>query len=59
MYKYGIVNENQAENIIFEQGYSMNRPSEIMASLEVSDGKIIKVRVGGVAEGLKQIEIEI
>ena len=59
MFRYGILSANQAENMIFEQGYSMNRPSEIYASLEISNGKITKVRVGGTAGDIKQKEIEV
>jgi PhzF family phenazine biosynthesis protein len=59
MFRYGIINEKQAENIIFEQGYSMNKPSEIFASLEISNGKTTKVRVGGTAGDIRQIEIEV
>jgi len=40
MFKYGLINEKQAENIVFEQGYSMNRPSEIYASLDIINGNI-------------------
>jgi PhzF family phenazine biosynthesis protein len=59
MYKYGLLNAGQAENIIFEQGYSMNRPSEIYASMKINDGKISGVKVGGRTGEISEMEIEI
>lgn len=34
-------------NLIFEQGYSLNKPSKICAKLEIADDKINRVYVGG------------
>lgn len=59
LYKYGIVNKNSSKNLIFEQGYSMGKPSEILASLEVSDGEIKEVKVGGTALRMDEIEVTI
>ncbi len=59
MFKYGIINEKQSENIVFEQGYSMNRPSEIFASLQINDGKISGVKVGGRTGEISEMQIEI
>ncbi|HQO09419.1 MAG TPA: PhzF family phenazine biosynthesis protein [Clostridiales bacterium] len=59
MFKYGIINEEQAENIIFEQGYYMGSPSEISASLEIMNRNITGVKIGGISGDLKDIEIEI
>jgi PhzF family phenazine biosynthesis protein len=59
MFRYGIIKEDQAQNIIFEQGYSMNKPSEIFASLIISNGNIAKVRVGGKADVCGKMEMEI
>ena len=36
-------------NFVFEQGYSMNRPSKIMAKVNSIDDKIVEVYVGGSA----------
>lgn len=44
---------------VFEQGYSMNRPSEILASLEIQGNEIMKVKVGGTASNIRQMEISI
>ncbi len=53
------INKTQSKKIIYEQGYSMKRPSEILSNLEIRDKKIIKVKVGGKALNIKKIEIPI
>ena len=53
------ISEGQAEKIIIEQGYTMNMPSEILASLVLKDGVIERVRVGGKALNIKELEIEL
>lgn len=58
LFKNGIVTEKAAENLIFEQGYSMGRPSEIRASLSIKNGEIIRVKVGGSASDIKEKKIE-
>lgn len=47
LYKYGLINKENAKNVIFEQGYTMNKPSEIMASLNLENDDIKSVKVGG------------
>lgn len=59
LYKYGKINAKQAGNIILEQGYSMDKPSEIIAALKIKDNKIIGVKVGGKSLKLSEIEAEI
>ena len=59
LYKYKIIDEASAKNNILEQGYSMNRPSEINVELDIRDGKIIEVKVGGKALKLNLIEINV
>ncbi|MFL0248181.1 PhzF family phenazine biosynthesis protein [Candidatus Clostridium stratigraminis] len=59
LYKYGVINKDNSKNIIFKQGYSMGRPSEIIACLEISDEKIIEVKVGGTALNIKEKLISI
>ncbi len=59
LYKYGIVPEEIAKHMIFEQGYSMQRPAEISASLAIQNKEIIEVKVGGIAKDIKEIAIEI
>jgi PhzF family phenazine biosynthesis protein len=57
--KYSQIKPEYAKNLSFEQGYSMNMPSEIMVSLSVENNEIQEVRVGGKALNLTEIEIEI
>ncbi len=57
LFKYGKINESQINDLIFEQGYSMNRPSEIRAKLYVNREEITRVRVGGTATNIKQISL--
>lgn len=57
--KYSQTNPEYSKNLSFEQGYSMNMPSEIMVSLSVENNEIHEVRVGGKALNLKEIEIVI
>lgn len=54
LYKYGIISENNAKKMIFEQGYSMKRPSEILSSLAIKSNKISEVKVGGTALDIKE-----
>lgn len=59
LYKNKVIKENDIEHLIFEQGYSMNRPSKIIGSLNIKNGEIDKVQIGGsgVIIGEKEIEI--
>lgn len=59
LYHYGKINEEQASHIIFEQGYSMKRPSEISVSLTTEENKILGVKVGGKAMNLTITKVEI
>jgi len=59
LYHYGKINNEQASNIVFEQGYSMNKPSEILVSLTVKENEILEVKVGGNAMNLALSEVEI
>lgn len=45
--------------MFFEQGYTMNLPSEIIVSLDVAANEIIEVKVGGKALNLCEAVIEI
>lgn len=57
LFKYGKITKAQVGNLIFEQGYSMNKPSEILAKLKIEDNEIKEVQVGGTAIVKKEIEI--
>ena len=59
LYKYGIVSEDIARYLIFEQGYSMQKPSEILTSLVVQKEEIIEVKVGGIAQDIEERVIEV
>lgn len=45
--------------MVFEQGYSMEKPSAVKAVVSESNGVITKVQVGGKAVFLEQVEVEI
>lgn len=47
LFRYGKINAGQAGHIVIEQGYAMNKPSEILVTLETDDKDILKVMVGG------------
>ncbi|MFC2164808.1 PhzF family phenazine biosynthesis protein [Acidobacteriota bacterium] len=57
LFKYGQVRKDQASHLVFEQGYSMNKPSEILAHLRIEDDEILEVQVGGTAIIKKEMEI--
>lgn len=59
LYKNKVIKENDIEHLIFEQGYSMNRPSKIIGSLNTKNGEIDKVQIGGSAIIIGEKEIEI
>lgn len=59
LFKYGKVNHHNAKNIVFEQGYTMKKPSEILVSLNTEENEIFEVKVGGKALNLSAIEVEI
>lgn len=59
LFQYGIISSKQCDNIIFEQGYSMNRPSEIQVSLRIVSNEIEEVKVGGKALNLCEVIMEI
>lgn len=58
LYHYGKINAGQESSIVFEQGYTMKRPSEILVSLAVKENEIHEVRVGGTARNLILSEVE-
>lgn len=55
----GQLKDADVRNLVFEQGYSMGRPSEIRVSLTLLGQEIVDVRVGGVSRGLRQRTIEL
>ena len=59
LYKYEKINNTQINNLKFEQGYCMEKPSEIKVSLVTEGKNILQVKVGGNTLGLKVCEIDI
>ncbi|WP_047155417.1 PhzF family phenazine biosynthesis protein [Aneurinibacillus tyrosinisolvens] len=60
LYKHGKIASNQADQLIFEQGYIMKSPSEILARLSVNEKKdITKVEVGGTASNIQVQKVKI
>lgn len=55
LFEYKLI--DNFDNLIFEQGYSMNKPSEILASLIIKDGKITEVKIGGTANLVEEKEL--
>lgn len=53
LYKHGKILSEEAKDLTFEQGYSMDSPSEIKAILDLMDENIVNVRVGGKCSNLK------
>jgi len=47
LFKHGKITEEQARGLIFEQGYGMGRPSEILVHLDIEKENIAGVHVGG------------
>ncbi|MGZ7442867.1 PhzF family phenazine biosynthesis protein [Paenibacillus sp. TH7-28] len=60
LYKNGKLPDNLAGDLIFKQGYTMNRPSEIKAKLTVNmNREIEKIQVGGTAANIELKKINI
>ena len=47
LYRYNHITQSQAQSLVFEQGYSMKKPSEIRVCLDFEENKINRVCVGG------------
>ncbi len=59
LWKNRKINNDQSQNLVYEQGYSMGKPSEILVNLITDDEKIVEVKVGGIASNIQQKEIKI
>ncbi len=57
LFKYGKISKKQADNLVFEQGYSMKKPSEILVQLKIKNDEIAEVKVGGIASNIQEKEI--
>jgi PhzF family phenazine biosynthesis protein len=43
--------------MVYEQGYSMNEPSEIFSKLKIEEGIVVEVKVGGIASNIEHIQV--
>ncbi len=59
LFKHSKLSTSNVNDLTFEQGYSMDMPSEIKARLDIANAEIINVTIGGKASNLKEIIIEI
>ena len=57
LYKYGVADKKNPIKLSFEQGYLMDKPSEILVRLNMEGNKISEVLVGGRAIVLDKLEI--
>jgi len=59
LFNYRRIRRDQVDHLVFEQGYSMGKPSEILARLKISGDTIREVQVGGTAiiTGEKEISV--
>jgi PhzF family phenazine biosynthesis protein len=57
LFKHGTISEEQARRLVFEQGYGMKRPSEILVRLDFKGHEIERVHVGGRATAAKKFEL--
>lgn len=57
LFKYSKISKQNANHLVFEQGYSMKKPSEIFVNLKIQDNKIVDVKVGGIASNISQKEL--
>jgi PhzF family phenazine biosynthesis protein len=55
LFKHGKVTKEQSRRLVFEQGYGMGRPSEILVRLDIANKDIAGVHVGGTATSVKEI----
>jgi len=55
----GMLNKESTDCLVFEQGYSLGRPSEIIVSLSLSNGRISEIDASGNAENIGQKQISI
>lgn len=58
LYKYGVILEKNIKELVFEQGYSMNKPSKILTDLIIYNHEIVEVKVGGTALNIKNKDIK-
>ncbi len=57
--EYGKISKQDTNHLVFEQGYSMKKPSEIFVNLKLQDDKIVEVKVGGIASHIQEKELTV
>lgn len=57
LWKHKLISLDQTYGLVFEQGYSLNNPSEIVAKLEINGDSISAVKIGGIAVLTGKLEI--
>jgi PhzF family phenazine biosynthesis protein len=56
LFKHGKIAHGQTQRLVFEQGYCLRRPSEIIVRLDTEKKEIRRVQVGGKATAAKEIK---
>ena len=59
LYKYGCVLEKDIKNLVFEQGYSMKKPSKILADLTIYNHEIVEVKGGGTGLNIEKEKVKL
>lgn len=59
LYKYKVVLEKDIKKLVFEQGYSMKKPSNILANLIINNHEIVEIKVGGIGLNIKKKKINL
>ncbi len=59
LFKYRQVDVTNKIELSFEQGYTMDMPSEILVSLNIENNEIGEVNVGGRALNITEVEVEL
>lgn len=59
LFEHGEINRKEATHLVIEQGYLMNKPSEIIVELETRERSISGVKVGGKATLITEVDVEI
>jgi len=59
LYFHHKISGKEAANIIMEQGYTMGKPSEILVSIDSENNEIRRIRVGGRAKNIRELEFEL
>lgn len=59
LWKHNKIDNQQSQNLVYEQGCSIKKPSKILVNLKIEEQKIVEVKVGGIAFNIQQKEIKI